>query len=207
MKAAATKSRSTQSWRVTQTMTGDLAYKVSSGFESWEQFAVPLPNMKEAYGDKESKRLNDLLRSSVTHISRAVYTIRPDLSRMFPDNTPTPAVVQRMYISVKPGMNAQWENVVHKIVAAAAASPQKDSLGAHWIIAEPGAGAEGRYLIINLSASWAEYGNGDGVPLMLAKQYGEAEAELLWSQLTSASDNVETVIGRPRPELELRSGN
>jgi hypothetical protein len=199
MKAAAEKTKAPNQWRMGREMTGSSnVYVIDRSFDSWEQFAAPGPDLEAAFGKAEAKRLQGLVQSSVESASTATYTIRADLSRPFPANRPVPASVTHVYISPKPGAQAQFESLVKKLVTATAATA-KDQ---YWIMGAPGAGAEGRYLVIDLNMKWTDMDTpGKPIPQRLAEHFGATEGQLVWAELQGTVERMETVIGRPLPDL------
>jgi hypothetical protein len=199
MKSAADKTKSASQWRIGRMLTGSSnVYVIDRGFDSWEQFAAPGPDLEAAFGKAEAKRLQSLIQSSVESASTAVYTIRTDLSRPFPANRPVPAGVTHVYISVKPGMQARFESAVKKLVAATAATAKDE----YWLTGAPGAGADGRYLVIDLNMKWTDLDTpGKSIPQRFTEHLGAAEGQLVWAELQGTIDRLETVIGRPLPDL------
>jgi hypothetical protein len=195
-KAAAEKTKAPNQWRISRSMTGSNSYIIDSGFASWAEFALPLPDMQAALGAKEAQRLGDLFRSSVTSISRATYTFRQDLSRMWPDGT-TAQAVEHVYLKPKPGAGPALESLVKRLIEATNAV-QKNN---YWLMAAPGAGADS-YLVIVIHPKWTDMdAQQKPAPQILAEHFGAQEGQVLWSALQNSVENLNAVIGMAMPDL------
>lgn len=196
-KAAADKTKAPNQWRIARSLTGGNTYIIDSGFASWAEFAQPLPNMEAAYGASEARRLGGLFQASVESVSRATYTYRADLSRLWPDNT-TAAAVEHTYVTPKPGRGQTVESLVKRLIEATNAV-QKDN---YWIMASPGAGADGRYLVIIVHPKWTDMdAPGKPIPQRLSEHFGAADGQAMWTALQDSTDRVETVIGMAMQDL------
>ncbi len=105
---------------------------------------------------------------------------------------------QVLEVNVKPGQELVYENYIKKVVAAADKAGAKQTWTAYSVtLGKPGA----TYRVALGFNSWGERDGWNTVPAILAKAYGQAEAERLMKEGGSATERSVSEVWENLPDL------
>jgi cellobiose-specific phosphotransferase system component IIB len=106
------------------------------------------------------------------------------------------------WVTVKPGMTAEYEDYVKKIVAGAAKINDPRAITAYSVAM---GGPQRTYVHARTFKKWAELDDNLTIPQILTKAYGDVEGTKVFKMGSSAVESSETRVSRVIPELS-RSG-
>jgi cellobiose-specific phosphotransferase system component IIB len=106
------------------------------------------------------------------------------------------------WVTVKPGMTAEYEDYVKKIAAGAAKVNDPRAVSAYNLAM---GGPQRTYAFARTFRKWGELDDNLTIPQILAKAYGDVEGAKILKAGSSAIESSETRVSRTIPELS-RSG-
>jgi cellobiose-specific phosphotransferase system component IIB len=106
------------------------------------------------------------------------------------------------WVTVKPGMTAEYEDYVKKIAAGAAKVNDPRAVSAYNLAM---GGPQRTYAFARTFRKWGELDDNLTIPQILAKAYGDVEGAKIFKAGSSAVESSETRVSRTIPELS-RSG-
>ena len=106
------------------------------------------------------------------------------------------------WVTVKPGMVAEFEDYIKKITAGAAKVNDPRAITAYSVAM---GGPQRTYAFGRTFKKWAELDSDLTIPQILAKAYGDVEGAKIYKMGSSAVESSETRVSRTVPELS-RSG-
>ncbi len=102
------------------------------------------------------------------------------------------------WVTVKPGMTAEFEDYVKKITAGAAKINDPRSIAAYSVAM---GGPQRTYAFARTFKKWGELDADLTIPQMLAKAYGDVEGAKIYKVGSAAIESSETRVSRTVPEL------
>jgi cellobiose-specific phosphotransferase system component IIB len=106
------------------------------------------------------------------------------------------------WVTVKPGMTAEFEDYIKKIIAGAPKANDPRAVTAYSVAM---GGPQRTYAFARTFRKWAELDADLTIPQILAKAYGDVEGAKIYKMGSSAIESSETRVSRTIPELS-RSG-
>ena len=189
-------------WLVSQTMSGEPLYIFNSTGSSFGDFAQPGPQVAKVLGEAEAKRIGELAAASIESTSSAFYRPQPELSHVPAPGTMTapPVAIGVFYISINPGMQAQYLEGTRKSREASMAVAPKS----YFQTSLPAVGATGPRTVV-FYYSWAELDSpGPGVQQRVTRHFGAQEGARINESMGKAIGGFDMVLARTRPDLNYQ---
>lgn len=199
---AAEQTNGPQRWLASQSMSGNPVYTINIPFGTWAEFgpADDTNPLVAAYGQEEATRLLGALQTSVASNVTTIYVARPDLSRPPPEGQGTPVAVLFIDLTVRLGMEQQFEEYVGKIIEATNATAPN----AHWLMRQRmfGPGNAPGYRVVVTFQQWADLDAPEKpLPQRLREHFGAEEGARLETLGTAAVQGVNERLNRVRSDL------
>jgi hypothetical protein len=198
---AAEETNSSLRWRAVSAESGSDAYVFTRPFGSFAALEDAGPDLTEVYGAEEAQRLLGLLAASAASMSTTIYADRPDLSRPWPALEGTPAAVLYIDLNVRVGMEAAFEDYVHKVVEATDATAPE----AFWLMRQrvfgPGT-ANGAYRVAVVFPEWSDLDAQEKpIPQRMREHFGAEEGDRLEATVPEFLVNIRETLHRVRTDL------
>jgi hypothetical protein len=192
-----------QRWLTSQSMSGNAIYTVNVPFATWAEFGPPPAGgdpLFAAFGEAEARRILGLLESSVESTTTTVYVARPDLSRPAPESDATPVAVLYVDLTVRLGMEPQFEEYVKQVIEATnAAEPN-----AYWQMRQRmfGPGNTTGYRVVVTFQQWADLdAEVKPIPQRMEEHFGAEEGARLMTAGLGTIQGINERLNRVREDL------